>query len=198
MPCRPGSKLRIAGVEDATASAILTGANRTWVLTAGHACANFLSKAVQYQEKNGTWHDLGDVFKVKFDSVYDAGAIAVSATAEVSNIPVGFAAPLSSFPFVDLDELPNRACQCPLGGTNFEMSGTITLVHFGGTDSHAIEVTPVPGEPSGTNGDSGSPLIVNVDGQLLLAGIFTELKGTRVMQFLHPTPALNAMELPIP
>lgn len=197
MRCKPGSLLEINGEVRATASAVILRGDRALVLTAGHACTDHVGRGVQFFAENH-WHNLGVVWKAKDEDGYDAAVIDTSADL-VGRAPVGFLDPLESFPFLDLSTLSGRHCESLLAHSGRTLTGTVTNVSFDGSDVHSIAVTPGVDQPPGTNGDSGAPLIVFDGGRPLLAGIFVKLKfGQRVMQFLHPTPALNGMEVPIP
>lgn len=198
MACQPGNRLRIAEVEWATASAIILDHGRAWVVTAGHACLPYLNRRAEYWE-GGQWRALGRVVKAMHDDDYDTGAIEVDTAVPVTRVPIGGTQPLKSFPFLELKSIRDKSFESFLGGSNRPLSGSVTEVVFNDTDVHRVEATPEASQAPGNNGDSGAPLIVEHQGNKVLAGIFVKLPpGQRVMKFFHPTPALNLMELPIP
>jgi hypothetical protein len=190
--------LEIGGVRYGTASATMVTSPDAFVLTAGHACVS-PGAEVRFRASDDTWNSLGVVQAVKNGATYfDAGVISTK-PGLVDPKPLGLDDPLVSYKFDDLPQLRNRRCEVFLGFSRRWLSGTITKVVFDGTDNHLIEFTPDQNEAPGTNGDSGSALIVFDAGLEQLAGIFVRLPaGQNVMQFLHPTPALNALGVPIP
>jgi S1-C subfamily serine protease len=196
MICRPGTLLKIGANELATASGVIIDGDDAYVLTAGHACEGAVGKPVTFEDGN-TWRNLGIVHRFQCDSGYDAGVIKVSDKNLVEWNPPNETARLRSSRFVELAALRGKSCRTYLGRGKRWVSGTITSVAFNETDIHDIEFTPAG--LSGTNGDSGSPLVVGDNQDIQLAGVFVRKRnGKSVMHFLHATPALNLLGIPIP
>jgi hypothetical protein len=193
MTCRPGTLLRLGGVEIASAGGVMLDGDHAHVLTAGHACAGRIGQPVEFFEDD-EWHDLGHVEKYLYQGTYDAGVI-VSRRSLCDRRPRGMAEELASYSYAQLNELVNLECRVVLGQTNFKAVGRITRADA----DFSLQFTLGHDQPASTTGDSGSPLIVKKDGERLLAGILIErADGSRVIRFIHPTPALNAMKVPIP
>jgi len=194
MTCRPGTLIRIGGVETASVGGIMLNGADAYALTAGHACAARIGQPVEYRE-NGAWHPLGTVTDFRSDGFYDAGVISTEA-ALVDPRPPGMNEELSSFPYDEIANLKNEVCDVVLGQTHEGVVGRITAVT---ATEFSLEFTLDPGATLSTNGDSGSPLIFTRNGARLLAGILIERpQGSRQIHFIHPTPALNAMKVAIP